>query len=271
MRAFVVTFLFMTSAVMVDGSEIREFDLKTRESLGQQLYRQDNIAARAEDLVAAQFPDKSSLSMKGWITEPGERGDTVYLLMEQDSGLVLAFSVHFPLVDPPEVSDRRGEPLPESVALRWKARRTAVAAATHKIYVGTVYNFEVLEDPTAPGFLVYALAATTNSKEMVVTGHYRISVNADGTKATRVDALSKGYIKQDRSGPAGQKAEAIVVTQQTSPIPVETFIYTSELYRLPVYVAAKDGSIWRVVNGSITKVDQAPVKSAAAAKKKATK
>jgi hypothetical protein len=216
MRAFVVAFLVVTSAAMLDGSEIREFDVKTREKLGQQLYRQDNIAARAEDLVAAQYPEKSKLPLKGWVTELGKKGDTVYLIMEQDSALVLAYSVLFPLVDPPVVSDRRGEPLPESVALRWKARRTAFTAARNKLYTGTVYNFEVLEDPTAPGFLVYALAASNNLKEMVVAGHYRISVNADASKAKRVDALSRGYMKQDRSGPAGEEVVSIVVTQLTS-------------------------------------------------------
>ena len=271
MRIFLSVLCILIFAGPLEAGEIREFDLKTREKLGQQLFRQDSIAARAEDLVAAQFPDKAGLPMKGWITELGPKGDTVYLIMEKDAKYALAFSVLFPLVDPPVVTDRRGEPLPESVALRWKARRTALAAANGKIDGGINYNFEVLGDPTAPGFLVYALVPSNNPREIVVAGHYRISVSADGSKVTKVDALSRGYMKQERMGPAGEEIVGVSVSQLTSNIPVETFIYTSEVYRLPFYVVTGDRGFWKVESGRMTKLDPEAIKAAAEAEEKGSK
>jgi hypothetical protein len=40
---------------------------------------------------------------------------------------------------------------------------------------------------------------------------------------------------------------------------------------LPIYVGAKGGTIWRVVNGKITKLDPKLVEAATAAEEKAAK
>jgi hypothetical protein len=51
----------------------------------------------------------------------------------------------------------------------------------------------------------------------------------------------------------------MISSQLVSNTPVETFIYTSNLYRLPMYVATKDGSTWRIVNGKIHKFTKAEI------------
>ena len=55
------------------ASEIREFDIKTLERLGNELYRRDAIAARAADAVLEMQPLARSLKMRGWITDLRQR------------------------------------------------------------------------------------------------------------------------------------------------------------------------------------------------------
>ena len=56
----------------------------------------------------------------------------------------------------------------------YKALQTAVTALLPKLY-DVRYNFEVLENPDAGGFLLYALAATTRRDEILTSVHYRIT------------------------------------------------------------------------------------------------
>lgn len=239
------------------ASEIREFKVATLEKLGNELCHRDDIAAKAEDLVLAKYPDAKAIRI-GWITELHADGDIVYLLMRKDEDLALAYTVSFPRKGPSVVKDRRGQPLPASVALHFKARQTAMAAARDKLFAGVTYNFEVLDDPDGKGFLVYGLASTNKPDEQITGGHFRITVSADGSKAERVDALSHGIIiGTPEDVPNGTKTVGLGTTNLVSNIPVETFLYSSHLYRIPISVATKDGAIWLVVNGKIHKFSKA--------------
>jgi hypothetical protein len=75
-------------------------------------------------------------------------------------------------------------------------------------------------------------------------------VTADGLRVERVDLLS-GLIRA-KADP-GNEAVGIGASQLSSNIPVETWIYSSYLYHMPMYVATKNGSTWRIVNGKIHK------------------
>ncbi len=243
----------------IQASEIREFKLATLEKLGNELSHRDDIAARAEDIVLEKYPDARSIFL-GWITELQKKGDIVYILMKKDETPALAYSVAFPPKGEPILKDRRGEALPRDVALRFKARQRAIAAVTDKLFEGVSYNFEVLDDPDGSGFLVYGLAATRDPAEQITGGHFRITVSADGAKVERIDALSHGIItgKPD----PGTTTVGIGTSQLVSNIPVETYLYSSHLYRLPISVATKDGSVWLVAKGKIRKFTQAEIDAA---------
>ena len=77
-----------------------------------------------------------------------------------------------------------------SDAARKRARETAVAALKGQLF-NSRYDYVVLSDPDGKRLLVYALAATPKSDQVVMAGHFRVTVSADGTKAERIDALSK--------------------------------------------------------------------------------
>ncbi len=141
----------------------------------------------------------------------------------------------------------RGATTPE----RKRAKQTAIAALKGKLY-DIHYDYAVLDDPDGSGFLVYALGRTSNPGDVVLAGHFRVTVSADGAKAERVDALSKGLAIQ-RAGeglPPGSHQVGMYMVQIVSSKPLETLIYTSNLTKQPIVVATvPDGRIWEIENG----------------------
>jgi hypothetical protein len=261
----VATFLLLQTAAI--AGEIREFKIQTLEKLGNEISRRDEIAAKASDVVLETQPAARALKLRGWISELGKDEDKVHIITETASGPCLAYTVSFAGSKKPVVEDRRGESLPQNVAVRYKALQTTLVALNGKLFDAN-YNYEVLDDPDGSGFLVYALAATKNRDEQILGGHFRVTVSADGSTAEQVDALSRGIIKEKPKMPAGAKQESIVITQLVSDIPVETFIYSSHLFQLPIYVGTMDKTVWRVVNGKIEKLDPKLVKETEAKSKK---
>jgi hypothetical protein len=247
----VLTFLFSISSTF--AGEIREFDLPRLERLGNEISDRDLLAARASDAVLETQPVARSLKMRGWITVFRHDGDTVYFIVETPSGPRVAYTVTFHGLENPQVEDHRGDPLPPNIAVRFKARNTAMEALKEKLF-NINYNFEVLNDPDGDGFLVYALGATKNPDEVVLAGHFRVTVSADGGKAERVDALSKSLVINNRKqgGPAGSTTAGLWMVQLVSEKPVETLIYTNRLTNLPIVVATPpDGRIWEIDNGKM--------------------
>lgn len=246
------------------GSEIREFSLPVVEKLGREVSRRDSIAARAADIIAESHPLAKSLKRRGWITELRPGGDVVYIIAETAAGSCLAYEVTFQGSKRPAVQDKRGQPLPMEIAVRYKAREAALRALEGKFF-DINYNFEVLDDPDGSGFLVYALAATNKKGEFPTGGHYRVTVSSDGSRVERVDLLSQ-FIMQ-RAEP-GAKIEYIVSTQVASNIPVETWLYSSNLYQVPVMLGTMDGSTWLINKGQIHKFTKAEIKELKSGKAK---
>ena len=136
---------------------------------------------------------------------------------------------------------------------RKRAKQTAIVALKGKLF-DIHYDYVVLDDPDGSGLLVYALASTGKLNEFVLAGHFRVTVSADGTKAERVDALSRSLAIQ-RGGeglPVGSHLVGMHMVQIVSSKPVETLIYTSNLAKMPIYVATlPHGRIYEVANGKI--------------------
>src|SRR5207244_389435 len=167
---FVICFLAISSSF---ASEIREFDLKTLEKLGDELTQ---------------------------VSQRRDRGATN--------------------------------------AVRKRAIQTASAALKGKLY-NIHYDFVVLDDPKGSKFLVYALGSTGNPSDVVLAGHFRVTVSADGSKTERVDALSKTLaIQHGGQGlPRGSHVPGLHMVQIVSPKPVETLVYTNRITNLPILVA----------------------------------
>ena len=141
-------------------------------------------------------------------------------------------------------------------SVRKRAIQTARAALQAQLF-NLRYDYVVLNDPDGKRLLVYAIAAVEKTDEVILAGHFRVTVSPDGTKAERVDALSKslrssGPIKS--GSPTGDDTVALFLIQIVSNKPVETLIYTANLAKKPIYVRAPDGRTWVVGEGKM-KVD----------------
>lgn len=134
-----------------------------------------------------------------------------------------------------------------SDAVRKRAKETAVAALQGKLF-DTRYDYVVLSDPDGKRLLVYALAAAKYTDQVVMAGHFRVTVSADGTKAERVDALSKSLA---HSGEIKTDTVALFLIQIVSNKPVETLIYTANLAKKNIYVRTPDGKTWVVGEGKM--------------------
>jgi len=245
------------------AGEIREFNVPTLERLGNELSHRDGIAARAADLAVARNPEWKKVSPQYWITDLGKESDSVYLIDARKIEPAVAYQVISPKSGSPNILDAHHQPLPPEIALRYKALQTARKAAlpTLNVAYGPHFNYEVLNDPDGSGFLVYALAAFTKKNVIYTGGDVRVTVSADGAKAERIDQLSHGIIEQ-KSDP-GHEVVALAVAQAVETrYPVETWLYSSQLYHLPIYVATNDGASWRIVNRKIHKFTQAELKEA---------
>ena len=125
------------------------------------------------------------------------------------------------------------------------------------------YDYVVLDDPGGDGLLVYALASTGKAHDFVLAGHFRVTVSADGTKTERVDALARSLAIQrgDEGMPVGYHLAGMSMAQIVSSKPVETLIYTSNLAKMPIYVATvPHGRIFKVANGRIVDTGQSAEK-----------
>jgi hypothetical protein len=135
---------------------------------------------------------------------------------------------------------------------RKRARDTAVAALKGRLF-DIPYNYVVVDDPDGSGFLVYALAHAKN--EIILGGHFRVTVSADGSKAERVDALSNTLLRQPPlpKGHEGEKPLTVSMSQVVSNRPLETCVYTSLHDKVIVSVGMvnDNAKVWAFIGDKI--------------------
>lgn len=134
--------------------------------------------------------------------------------------------------------------------VRKRARDTAIAALKGKLF-NAPYEYVVLDDPDGTGFLVYALAHRKH--EIILGGHFRVTVSANGEKAERVDALSHTLLSSPPppKGMEGQKPLTVSMSQIVSNKPLETCVYASLHDKVMVFVGMMDGKVWSFVGDKI--------------------
>ncbi len=253
-RCLLVALLFVAAAAQAEDL-IRDFPIPTIVALGKELYLRDQLASDAFDALLATHPEAKERPVRGWITQADKDAECVYVVQEYGSEASLAYTVAFPERHAPKVEDQHGAGLPDFVAKRYAARKAALAAIPKRM--AERYNAEVLDAPDGQGFLVYALASTVNPNEVMVGGHYRFTVSADG-KVQQVDALSRSALvlqKKSSDVPKDATVEGYAVSHVVSNTPVETHVYISLLHKMPLYVSTPDHTIWKVSDGEISKVD----------------
>jgi hypothetical protein len=150
-----------------------------------------------EQDVAAQLATRAFL--EAWPEPPPQEGG--FLARRVDDGYRVSF-----LGGPPErpelladvavassgdtsVALRPSRALGDDERAMFRARQTALASAGKACAAG--YNTALLAVP-GDGWDVYALAATPEPRRMVVGGHARLRVSADGAKVVERESWSSG-------------------------------------------------------------------------------
>jgi len=242
--------------------QIRQFDIPTLEKLGQDMYAQDQAAWHATDALFALHPQAELMAEKvqGWIVEDRPDGALVRFIRKTDSGPEAGYDVSMAGVKP-TVSVPQDRTLSDSEKAQYAARSLALQSITQRC--GDNYNTIVLKDPSGPGWLAWALAATTNPGLVMAGGHHRLTVSADGNQTLQMDALSRSCAVLQKSGePAGRQVAALMATQLVSNVPVETFVFLSLEHHMPFFVLTPDRVLWKIANGRIENMGAVPLNKA---------
>ena len=231
MKTSFLIFLLITNAAYAQ-SPISEEKLRQTETKGYDLYIHDFLAANATNIVSIERLQSSDA--RGWIVVKDGDSWRVRFVGDCDESVCSSFDVAFNLE---EKSSRLTEfevpeVIPDEQLAQWKARQLALGSEVQRC--SETYNTVVLEgqDGTEPVWVVYLLAATTDPNIVVLGGHHRVTVSADGTRIIRSEPLTKSCLQLAKN-PDGA---ALMVTNLISQEPLETHVFSSLLYRIPLYI-----------------------------------
>ncbi len=239
-----------------DAAPIRAFDIPTIEKLGQAMYAQDQEAWKATDILRAQANGDTSQTPHGWIvvTRPG--GDVVRFVRDGANGPEIECDVVFApggsACTPPQDRTLAGAELAQ-----YNARLLALGNIDRRC--ARSYNTVVLKDPERDGWLAWAMAATEDPDLIVIGGHYRFTVSADGKTIRQKDALSRGCLTLPKLKDKEETLAGVDIGHLVSLTPIETYVFDSLSYRIAMYVGTTDGIAWKVDGAHIAPVaDDAP-------------
>jgi hypothetical protein len=234
---------------------IRQFDIPTIEKLGREMYEQDQFAWKATDIALAHFTEEGLRSQKthGWIVETTPAGSMVRFVHDTPDGSTFFYDVTFPASGAPSASIPDNTTLNADEKAQYDARILAIANI--KPNCSNRYNTIILKDPQGNGWLVWVMAATTDPQSIVIGGHYRFTISADGKTVIQKDALSKSCMTMKKPATHDGELEDAAWTQIVSTAPLETAVFASLSYKIPLFVGTLDSKVWKFDGDEVTNVD----------------
>jgi len=240
--------------VAVEAEKAGLSDAETREvmkaeRLGEELYLQDVIAAKATDALMRVVGPIKPGALNGWIVVKDGGANLTRFIKGTGEDVNVVYDVRIDVKGSTEVMKENLRPLSATETAMFFARRNALRAAPKDC--AKVFNTAVMEDIDSSGWLVYILAATAEDVVMV-GGHSRITVSADGKTVLAVTPLYQSCLALPK--PAADKTEkpqALSVGYLLENVPSEIHVYLNHLYGYPVYVSTAK-NLWLVKNGKIS-------------------
>ncbi len=190
------------------------------------------------------------IQKQGWIVTEMEGQVVVRFIKKRKETFIPGYDVVFSSPEKGVVNKVNGALRPAD-QIQFKARQLSLKDLP--AYCSSRYNTVVLPDVDGSGFLVYVLAATTEPGKLMIGGHYRLTVSADGSKIERTDRLFKSCMTLEEGKDQEGEVAAHVTTHVVSPTPLEVHVFLNLLHGRPIYVLTTDGIIWSVFQGVITK------------------
>lgn len=261
MRKVLAAVLFLLGGAAASAEEIkpiRDFEIATIERLGQAIYRQDQLAWKATDILLAQHSPSELRRAKarGWIVDEGSGGHVVRFLREGANGPEVAYDVTFSPGAPGVLSEPENRTLTSDELSQHRARMLAAENFDFHCTADPA-NTVALHDSQGKGWLVWVMSATNDTDKMVMAGHIRFLISDDGRTLLQKDKLSRGCMVTDRPKERnGDKPVGQLFTNVISLKPVETQVFATLSYAMPMYVGTKGGVIWKIDSGHISVVEE---------------
>ena len=235
-------------------SDAESREVMKAERLGEELYLQDVIAARATDALLRVVGPIKPGALNGWIVVKDGGGNLTRFIRQTGEDVNVVYDVRIDVKGNTEVMKDNLRPLSATEIAMFLARRNALRAAPKDCSKN--YNTAVMEDIDSNGWLVYILAATADNV-IVVGGHSRVKVSADGKNVLAVTPLYQSCLALQKPavGKSGQ-SQALSVSYLLENIPSEIHVYLNRLYGYPVYVSTAK-NLWLVKNGKISLIESA--------------
>lgn len=226
-------------------------EFEEAERHGRLIHAKDVAAAFATDAVLDIRGDMSRVM--GWITVAQGNAWLVRFLTTD------AKSAHDVLLrsgQPPEVLTHS---VPADVPPDQKAMFSARQTATkqHFQQCSDRYNTVVFPSDSRNGWTVYLLAATPIPGRMIVGGHHRFEISADGKTVLSAKPLSRACLTMDEPLDDENNVVARYVTHIVSKTPVATHVFLNLLHGLPLLVGTEDG-LWAISDGKIFPPNKQP-------------
>lgn len=201
---------------------------------GLEIFERDQAAWRATD--AAFAVGLRQTEARGWITIRTDQGWLVRFVAHCEERPCSVLDVRLDserakasLVDPPA-------PLSAREQQAWRARQLALSTEFRRC--SRRYNMIVIPPRGQyPEWTVYLLAASEDPNTVILAAHHRVTISSDGMEVRKSEALSKSCLVIQR------KPNAVgAVVSHLGPHPIETHVFTSLNYQLPIYVGTKSGT-----------------------------
>jgi hypothetical protein len=245
-----------------EAADIRAFSVAQLEALGRTLYEIERRTDIAVDLMNEHYnPDEEKIG--AWVTEGEPRKLLVRFVRFTESGAEPIFDAKFDELLLPSFSSAQGETLSPFQESQLTARRVVQPHLTAPC--SRHYESVVLKDPTRAGLLLYALALEDNHTDIMLGGHHRFSLSADGRRMLQADALSTSCASATLAQlQASDGTQGVAVRANLSDTPLEIHVYLSLRNRIPLYVVTRDLKMWEIKDGHMRVIRQKPGELSAA-------
>ena len=235
-----------TENAKLSDAESRE--MFKAERLGEELYLQDTVAAKASRMLLQTVGPIKPGELSGWIVVKDGTKTLTRFIKQNAEDINVIYDVRLDVKGDGEVIKDNLTPLSKTEIAMFHARQNAVHVAPKDC--ARAYNTAVMEDINSNGWLVYIIAATKENV-VVVGGHSRIKVSPDGNNVLAVTPLYTSCLTIPIPADVNNaKKEALYVGYQMADVPSEIHVYLNLLYGYPVYVTTEKNN-WLVKDGRI--------------------
>jgi len=218
------------------------------ERLGEELYLQDVVAAKASRMLLQKVGPIEHGVLSGWIVVKDGVKTLTRFIKQTGEDINVIYDVQIDVKGDGTVTKDDLRPLSKTEIAMFRARQNALRAAPKDCARG--YNTAVTEDIDSSSWLVYVLAATKENV-IFVGGHSRVKVSPDGNNVLSVTPLYKSCLAlQIPANVKKPSEEAFSVDYPVADVPSEIHVYLNRLYGYTIYVTTAKGT-WQVRNGRI--------------------